>query len=462
MAPAIAIIGGGFSGSLLAMRLAAAQPDLTIQLIERNRRAGVGLAYGTCETHHLLNVPTSRMELGLTPTFADWLSARPDFAPPQTVKLADAFAPRALFGLYVEERLADKATCIMRIRGEAVRIDTSPHAVVLSDGRAVPADIIVLATGNRAPAPLRHAHDHAQATPDPWARDAFEGLDADAPVMLVGAGLTMVDIALSLTARGHRGEMIAVSRHGLLPARHEAGGVWTPVLQSGDATTARGALALVRREIARAIAEGTPWQRVMDAARPDVARVWRAWPQSERARFLRHARTLWDVHRHRMAPHIADALEALTASGKLRVMAGRIVDSTPRDGAVDVSVRRRHAHDAETLRVARIVNCTGPASDFATIEEPLFADLRRRGLARADALRLGLDTEESALIDTHGRPSDWLFALGPLTRPAFWEVTAVPEIRAQIDALAPRLVAGRAQQPLAPLADAFADLGAGI
>lgn len=461
MACAITIVGGGFSGALLAMRLATAQPETTIHLIERNRRTGAGLAYGACEPHHLLNVPTSRMELGLTPTFAAWLAARADFTPPEGVDLADAFAPRALYGLYVEERLA-QTRGVHRIRGEAVRIDTSPRAVVLADGRAVPADIVVLATGNRAPAPLRHAHDHAFATPDPWARDAFDGLDANAPVLLVGAGLTMVDIALSLDARGHRGEMIALSRHGLVPARHRAGGAWSPFLHDPLAATARGAVALVRREIARALAEGAPWQRVMDAARPDVARVWRAWPQTERARFLRHARTLWDVHRHRMAPHIADALERLTGSGRLRVIAGCVVASAPVADGVEVSVRPRHATEPQTLRVARIINCTGPASDFAAIEEPLFADLRRRGLARADILRLGLDTDESALIDTHGRASGWLFALGPLTRPAYWEVTAVPEIRAQIDALAPRLRAERQTAPITPLADAFADLGAGI
>lgn len=455
MAPAIAIIGGGFSGALLAIRLAHAAPDRTIHLIERQRRAGVGLAYGACEPHHLLNVPTSRMELGLMPSFADWLT-RAGFKPPEDTALADAFAPRALFGRYVEERLGE-ASRVNRIRGDAVRISRTERKVFFADGRAVDADIVVLATGNRAPAPLRHAHDGAHAMPDPWALDAFDDLDADAPVLFIGAGLTMVDIALSLAARGHRGEMIALSRHGLLPARHEAGGAWTAFLSSTEASTARGAVALVRREAKRAVTAGVPWRRVIDAARPDVARVWRAWPHSERARFLRHARAWWDIHRHRMAPQIADALEALRASGQLKVMAGRIIG----EGDGSVQVRRRHGRDIDTLRVARVFNCTGPASDYARIEEPLFADLRRNGLLRADALQLGVETEESALVDASGSASGWLFALGPLTRPAFWEVTAVPEIRAQVDALSHRLLED-APIPASGLAEAFGDLGAGI
>lgn len=457
MSPSVAIIGGGFSGALLAIRLAAGGGH--VRLIERNRRAGVGLAYGACDPHHLLNVPTSRMELGLSPSFADWLPAQ-GFATPADVALADAFAPRALFGRYVEERLGD-TKAVERVRGEAVRIETQPRAVVLADGRRIGADIVVLATGNRAPEPLRHAHDHACAAPDPWAHDAHAALDPQAPVLLVGAGLTMVDIALSLSARGHRGEMIALSRHGLLPARHQAGGAWAPFLQSSEATTARGAFALVRRNLEDAIAQGTPWQRVMDAARPDVARVWGAWPKSERARFLRHARTLWDMRRHRMAPQIADELDILLSSGRLRVIAGRLLGAEPRGDMLDVSVRARGATTPTTLEVSRVINCTGPASDFAAIEDPLFADLRRAGLIRADALRLGLDTRGSALVDTRGEASDWLFALGALTRPAYWEVTAVPEIRAQVDTLTPRLLSG-APARAGSIMQAFSDLGAGI
>lgn len=453
----IAIIGGGFSGALLAIRIAAAGGE--VRLIERNRRAGVGLAYGACDPHHLLNVPTARMELGLSPSFADWLATQ-GFASPDGVALADAFAPRALFGAYVEERLGATKD-IARIRGEAVRIETKPRAVVLADGRRIEADIIVLATGNRAPAPLRHAHDHAHAAPDPWAHDAHAALDPQAPVLLVGSGLTMVDIALSLSARGHRGEMIALSRHGLLPARHQAGGAWPPFLQSAEATTARGAFKLVRRHMEDAIAQAAPWQRVMDAARPDVARVWAAWPQIERARFLRHARTLWDTHRHRMAPHIAEELDTLLSSGRLRVIAGRVLGADARDGMLDVRVRARSETALQTLTVARVINCTGPASDFEMIEDPLFADLRRAGLIRADALRLGLDTRGSALVDAQDQASDWLFALGALTRPAYWEVTAVPEIRAQVDTLAPRLMSG-AQWRAGAIVQAFSDLGAGI
>lgn len=464
----IAIIGGGFSGALLALRLAAAPSVHRVLLIERDRRIGVGLAYGACAPHHLLNVPVARLEVDLTPRFADWLAARADFTPPYGAPLADAFAPRALYGSYLEARVAEATgPALQRIRGECVRIADAPRRVVLRDGRAFEADTIVLAVGNAPPAPLTGGDDlHGPGViPDPWAHDAFDGLDDGDPVLLVGTGLTMVDVALNLDARGHRGPIVALSRRGLLPTRHQAGGAWSPFLADAVGGSARAALRMIRREVDRAAGAGVPWQRVMDAARPDVARLWRSWSIVERRRFLRHLRARWDVHRHRMAPAVADTLDRMLARGQLQVHAGRIRACAARGGAIDVTFAPPGRGDLRHVRAQRIFNCTGPRSDLAQDESPLIADLRRRGLARADPLGLGLDTEDGALTDTTGAPSRWLFAVGPLTRSALWEVTAVPEIRAQVDALAARLAdPGDISMRVgdASLSAAFADLGAGI
>lgn len=455
----VAIVGGGFSGALLALRLAGRPGIGRVRLIERNRRVGVGLAYGACADHHLLNVPVERLEVGLQPRFADWLTAQPDFA--ATSSVAETFAPRALYGRYIEERIA-AATGLERIRGDAVRIEDNPRRVILRDGRSYDADAVVLATGNAPPAPLPggDAMNGARTTPDPWAHDAFDGFGAGDRVLMIGAGLTMVDVALSLERRGHRGSLVAVSRRGFLPARHASGGAWAPFLGEAVGQPARVALRLFRKALAGAAGAGVPWQRVMDAARPDAARVWRAWPPTERRRFLRHLRTRWDVHRHRMPPAVADAIDAMMRGGRLTVRAGRLVSCDERH---DGLVAQFMAPDGRPFTVIadRIINCTGPRSDFTGDETPLFADLRRRGLVRADPL--GLASEDGALTDANGAPTRWLFAVGPLTRPALWEITAVPEIRVQVDALAERLAhLDRAPASDANLTLAFADLGAGI
>jgi uncharacterized NAD(P)/FAD-binding protein YdhS len=327
---------------------------------------------------------------------------------------------------------------------------------------------VVLATGNLPPRPPQAKdswlYDTTIFVPDPWADDAFDELGKDEPVVLLGTGLTMVDVALKLAAQGHTGQMQAISRRGYLPLAHEAGGSWPNFHDPHAHASPRALMRLLREEAAKAKARGVPWQRVMDTMRPSVARVWNEWSEAERGQFLRHARPRWDVHRHRMAPRIAARLDALMKSGQLTAQGGRVLAYRRNNGMVDVVMRPRGAHTEHVLPAARVINCTGPRSDMDRLAFPMLADLRRRGLIAPDALGLGIETKDSAALNSAGHVSPWLYALGPLTRPTWWEVVAVPEINAQIDRLVHDLSEGKTVEPGEEhsLAEVFSDLGAGI
>lgn len=469
----LAIVGGGFSGSLLALKLVALRPDWRVVMVEASSRPGRGLAYGACAPSHLLNVPVARMEAGLTPAFGDWLAGRPEMAEALAEsggEMSAAFSSRELWGQYLQQQVAaarvtGKGPGLAVLRGEAVRLlDPPRRGLVLSDGREVEADTVVLATGNLPPRPPLPAdswlRDCAAFAADPWAADALDGVDPDAPVLLLGTGLTMVDIALKLAEDGHRGPILAVSRRGLLPGAHRYGGHWEPflgpLLPASPLTLSKA----IRAEVRRADAAGQPWQRVIDAVRPVIASVWSSWTPAQKRQFLRHQRPRWDVHRHRMAPRIAQRIAALMASGQLSIRAGRTRDWTPAGEAVAVTLHPRGGGAAETLTVAKVINCTGPRSDLGGLEIPLWADLARKGLIAPDALGLGLETQDCAVLDAGGEVSTWLHALGPLTRPAWWEIVAVPEITAQAESLAHRLAEDQVATP--SLQEAFVDLGAGI
>jgi uncharacterized NAD(P)/FAD-binding protein YdhS len=469
----LAIVGGGFSGALLALKLTAARPDWRVVLIDPSSRPGRGLAYGACAPSHLLNVPVARMEAGLSPAFGDWLGERPEMAEALTESggaMSAAFSPRELWGQYLQQQVAaarvtDNGPGLTVLRGEAVRLlDPPRRGLVLSDGREVEADTIVLATGNLPPRPPLPAdswlRDSAAFAADPWATDALTGIDLDAPVLLLGTGLTMVDIALKLDEEGHRGPMLAVSRRGLLPGAHRHGGHWEPFLAPMLPASPLTLSQAIRAEVRRAEAAGQPWQRVIDAVRPVIARIWSSWTPAQKRQFLRHQRPRWDVHRHRMAPRIAQRIDALMASGQLTVRAARTRDWTPAGDGVTVALHPRGGGPAETLTVAKVINCTGPRSDLHGLEVPLYADLARKGLIAPDDLGLGLETADCAVLGSRGEVSTWLYALGPLTRPAWWEITAVPEITAQVDGLAHRLAGDTVVTP--SLEEAFVDLGAGI
>lgn len=471
----VAVVGGGMAGALFGLKLAAARPDFRVVVIEATRRIGRGLAYGACGPQHLLNVPISRMEIGLKPGFADWLQANPDAQAALSTGLVESggdlpgvFVPRALFGAYLEERLeealvTDNGPGLSLVRGEAVRVLARPdRAVRLSDGREIAVDTVVLATGNLAPrapgGPDQWFYDTPGFVPDPWAPDAFDGLTPDDPLLLLGTGLTTVDIVLKLTAAGHRGAILATSRRGLLPQVHAAGGTWPAFLEAALPASPRRLMRLIREQVAAAEARDIPWQRVFDAARPAIPAVWSSWSSREKRQFLRHLRTRWDVHRHRMAQRIHDALDAETARGRLEILPARLRSYRLTENKVDVALAPR-AGGERRFTAARVVNCTGPRRDAGSIAIPLLADLRDQGLALPDALGLGLETENCALLDVDRRASGWLYALGALTCPQWWEITAVPEITVQVD----RLVGQLANPAAAHLsAGDFLDLGAGI
>jgi uncharacterized NAD(P)/FAD-binding protein YdhS len=445
----IAVIGAGFSGTLLTLHLLRYCPPPTrLLLIERNSQFGRGLAYSTGNASHILNVPAGRMSAfhDQPDDFLTWLTSQPESENGMAVG-PQTFAPRRLFGAYVRALLNEEIKRSGRdrlelVKGDVVALDRTPHPLTLTldRDRTVQADLAVLATGNFPPEPMPVANPSFYDTPfyrpDPWAPDALANLDPDAAVLLLGTGLTTVDAVISLLDQGHRGPIYALSRRGLLPRRHAAVPMRAPEHEPYP-TTVTALTRFLRNETARATAQGSGWQPVIDELRPFMVDVWQTMKLPDRQRFLRHLRPWWDVHRHRMAGPVADRIEAAQASGQLRIMVGRVRDYAIEGQQVDVVYRPRRQECLATVRVARVMNCAGPGADFDRISDPLIRSLLRDGVVRPDPLRLGLDvTGNCALLNRDGAISRRLFAVGPVTKGTFWEMTAVPDIRRQTEKLA--------------------------
>ena len=458
----VAVVGGGLSGSLFALKLSAAKPDWKILMVEEALHPGRGLAYGACGPQHLLNVPVTRMEVGLQPPFADWLRQRPgllaDALDESGGRLGEAYVPRQLFGDYIQQQITEALRQGLRlVPSRAIAVSQNSRFLHLADGRAIPVDIVVLATGHLSSHLPFKAKPSRRIIFDPWA-SGLDGIAPDATVLLVGSGLTMVDTVLSLRAQGHRGPLHAVSRHGLLPHAHKGGGTWPSFLDVRASPVK--AFRAVRTAVRRAQEEGVPWQRVFDAVRPMVASVWHGWSIGQRAQFLHHLRAIWDVHRHRMAGRIATAIDGLVRDGTLKITAGRILALDEHKDGITLLLRPRRSR-AYAVDVDVVINCTGPRTDLRNCRHALLQNLFTQGLIQSDPLGLGLESEDCAVKDAQGAVSNWIYALGPLTRPAWWEIVAVPEINVQIDRLVRRL--GSEEDVAArPLHSVFLDIGAGI
>jgi len=451
----IAIIGAGFSGTLAAIHLLrlAGGAD-RIYLFEKSPPFGRSVAYGTEDPNHLLNVRAGGMSAFEDDPvgFVAWLNgeAAGDISPLRRPVSPDCFAPRRLYARYLQHCLRDVlssacgANCFYPVADEVVDILCTPDglSVEVAGGRCFSVDGGVLAVGNMPPDKNRPPHYIG----DPWSEAPGHDLDPTADVFIAGTGLSMVDVVLSLIEAGHTGVIHALSRRGLLPRPNAAErGLPAWRFDAPSPPTCVGLLRAMRAEVARADLRGRPWQNVIIGFRPHVQVVWQQMTFAERQRFFRHLRPWWEVHRHRMAPETAERIDRLTRAGRLRVMAGRIEDVFARERDVEVHIRRRGATEAETLRVARVINCSGPKADHALYELEFVRNSVARGHARTDTHGLGLDVDPScALLDRSGRSSGRLFAVGPVTRGTFWEITAVPDIRRQCGALATRLLADQA------------------
>jgi uncharacterized NAD(P)/FAD-binding protein YdhS len=457
-AATIAIVGGGFSGALTAVHLLQRGfgPGARLLIVNRSGAMARGLAYGTQSDHHVLNVPAGRMSA---------FDEDPDhfvrFVRERGVDAdGGAFVSRRLYGAYLVSLLTTataRAAGVVceRLHDEAVAIEPLPDGdgawIETAGGRRARADRVVLAVGNYPPQPPALDDDTFVRTSrryvaDPWRPGALAIVDPRRPTLLVGTGLTMVDIALELEALGKCRDVIAVSRRGLLPLPHRTAshapthGAAPPLLDQSP--TVRGWLRTVRRIVADGAGRGVDWRDVIASMRSTTPDLWRALPIEERRRFLRHVRPFWEVHRHRMAPLLHERFTRLVETGAVAVQAARVLALREERGRVVVTLHPRGADRRVEIEVGTVVNCTGPAGDTRRLRDPLIAQLIASGLVHPDALGLGVETtRDGALIDRHGRASTTLYYVGPFSKARDWEATAVPELRRYAERLAIHLIA---------------------
>ena len=435
----VAIIGGGFSGTILAAQLA--RRGIASALIDGSGRVGNGVAYSTREPAHLLNVRAEGMSA--------WSGEPGHFAERFKSEGGDprGFAERRLFARYLKDILDEavgsgKIEIAETFATRARRADGG-WSIELDDGASIGADALVLAIGNQDPEPLgalTAAGDRYIA--NPWGADSRAAVQelvaTGGSLLLVGTGLTMVDLALSLDAAGYRGRAVALSRRGQVPRSHadfEPAPVEYDELPSGHL---HGLWRWLRRRSAE-----VGWRAAVDSLRPHSQALWQSLDPEQQRRFLRHVRPYWDVHRHRIAPEVARTVARMIAEGHLEIIAGRIVASERDGDDLEITIRKRGASAPQTMRFDYAFNCTGPLHSIGRTRDPLLRSLLDAGQVRPDHLGIGLEVDERSRT----APGERLWALGPLTKGRYWEIIAVPDIREQAAAVAEDIAQELSHEP---------------
>lgn len=439
--PLVAVVGGGASATLVAAHLMRRTgPVPRLLLIDRGGLHGRGQAYSTDDPNHLLNVRAMNMS-----GVQDDPGHLVRWARSQGLEVSgEDFLPRSLYGRYLRDLLDTSAGArpghVTELTGTVLSLTAEPSAtdwrLRLGDGSSHRADAVVLAVGNQAPGRLPWEPSRPRYIADPWRRGALDVVDDGEPVLIVGTGLTMVDLAISLTGRHPDRVVYAVSRHGLLPRPHHP----PPrppearIVLPGEPLTLRELLRWARLTID---ANGGEWHGFVDAVRPYVPALWQSLSEADRRRFLNLVARYWEVHRHRLPPASAARIDALRAAGRLRVLHGAVQDIRA-VAERRFSVRVRSGGKSRELDIGWLVNGTGPSAAPGT--DALLSSLVAAGTARPGPLGLGLDAEpDGAVRDAASRPHENLFTLGPPLRGVRYETTAIPEIRAQAAVLADRL-----------------------
>lgn len=458
----VVIIGGGYTGAAIAWNLARHRPAglPAVVVVEPRAVLGAGLAYSATEPSHRINVPARRMSISTTDpeAFQRWLDVRaePD---PGEVAAGARYPSRSLFGAFVAAQLRplleDGRVRHVAARAVAVRpaAPGSGYDIRLEDGREIAAATVVLATSHPAPAvpkPLSGLSGGSGFFSDPTAAGLPDAIGPDDRVLIVGTGLTMADVVAALDARGHRAEIVALSRHGLRSRGHAVAGL--PAF--GDfatqpARTVSRLLQSVRATVRAAAAAGLPWQSVLDQVRTDGPAIWQALPPGERFRLVRHLRTFWDVHRFRIAPQIEAVLDRRAGDGLFTVTAAHLVDAASDSGGFTVRWRPRGTGEVVSGRFDAVVVATGPAHGDIIRRNPAVASLAEAGLVALDPTGLGLATSTAArAIGADGRERPDLFVAGPLARGTFGELMGLPEVTAYAEKVAAELEKGLLEIPI--------------
>lgn len=445
----ITIIGGGASGTLLAINLLKQKPNdrLEINLVEKRPAVGGGVAFSTEQEVHLLNVPAAKMG-----AFADeidhfhtWLTER-GFNYEHA-----AFVPRRIFGEYLRECLRhanDQRSPNITLNifdDEAVDVsfDENTAQVILKGGDILYSEKIALAFGNFLPPHPSVADQAFTASPkyfqDPWSGNVFDKIEKNNNILIVGTGLSMVDVTMQLNKLGHRGEVNAISTRGLLPAVHRLGFTYPSFNDElSGLTRITDIQKIVRRHAAQATADGSDWRAVIDNLRPITQSLWLGLPLAEKKYFMQHLSRYWNVARHRMPPEAAETIDELRGTGQLQILKGRLEQISVGDDEKFEVVYRNFGTE-HRLRADVIINCIGSESRFDQLDSSLVQNLLKTGRIRADDLSFGLDaTPDGKLKNANGEPSDLLYTLGTALKGILWESTAIPEIRLQAKQLAHR------------------------
>lgn len=441
MSQSIAIIGGGASGALVVLNiLKQATKPISILWFDKHNVFCKGLAYSTSDENHLLNVRASNMSVFTDePThFVNWLVEQ------KLNYTKDSFVPRNIYGEYIKSTLdslsrKNNLVNISLINAEVIDIVKDIEINLKTDTNIYKSQAVVLALGNFLPAHPRSIKNDFIASSNyfhnAFSKDVISNVRNKKNVAIIGSGLTMIDIVVSLYHQKYTGTIHVISPHGYIPQAHSKLPL-SPIssyIYTSKTYTLIELTSIINLQIKKAKKENIHWHCVIDALRPHLQHLWQQLSTADKQQFFRHLRHKWGVARHRAPLESINVIQKLIEYGKLNLIKGRIHSILTTNNSFSI-LYKNNATEILTFNTEAIINCTGPESDFEKIDSPLVQQLLKNNFIEVDDIRYGIKA------NSKGKISNNLYTLGPPLKGLLWESTAIPEIRMQAFELTKQLI----------------------
>lgn len=449
----VVIIGGGFSGTMLAVNFIkkiAAKKNFQITIIEKTGAFAAGVAFSTNDPFHFLNVQANKMGAFRNEPdhFFKWIQENQDkwrFQIPELVVQPESYLPRRLYAIYLEslfeqakKEAKNKGIELLCLTREVIDVTPTRDSrllLQLKDSPSITTDAMILATSLP---PFRGIEVSSDVPKSAFIENIWNPphdsifvlsnlshLDPLSRIVIIGSGLTMVDAVVSLIRKEFKGEIFVVSKEGLPPEPHHDGVlpiISSPINPKDSPKRVVELVRLIRNEIVKAKEKGGNWRSVIDSLRPITVSLWTKLPIEEKKRFIRHLFSFWNRIRHRIPPESYKIMQRCQESGQLHFISEYV-------RSVQKSNHRLCVMGNSDIEADYVLNCSGAHKDINKVQNQLLQNLLKSGLIQSHELKMGI------VVDDHykvvGKDDLPIYALGQLLIGQRMESVAVPELREQ-------------------------------
>ncbi len=427
--------------------------------------------------------------------FLDWISKN-RLSAADAPTTAHGFVPRWVYGRYLrhcyirtQHRAAQAGVVVRVVHQPVTSAHTTPDGVTLRTvgGQHFEHDRAALCLGTGKPANVYGLPAGQTYVEDPYPlKDLVAAVPSGAPTLVLGTGLTAVDVALALLRRPRQAPITLASRNGLLPGVRNPRVFTTPVrsttqrfaelagsgrMQSladvwgfvaeelrsrglhgphiaEEFSSAENALDRMARHL-REVDAGYMWREVASATlHPVIEKVWGEITNAEKDIFLRRYRSAYTAFMNPIPPETARKLLDAQEKGLIRVASGVESVSLEADGKYSMET------PAGVTRFSAVVNSINASPhDFSDLASPLIDQLLNDGLVERHEFG-GIRIERSSgRVFTDAAGSDpRLFALGQLTVGTHLVTNSVRAIHRQAEVVSAAILEPAHSTPPIPAA----------